>query len=72
MIELGAKIRNELKKRGITQTEFEETTGINRTTLMPNRHKTRLWRKITVYAAASFLGTTVEDLIRGTDMEDLI
>lgn len=72
MTELGTKIRNELKKRGITQTEFEETTGISRITLMPCRHKTRLWRKVTVYAAASFLGMTVEELICGTDMEDLI
>lgn len=69
---LGTKIRYMLGERCITQEKFSQITGINRTTLMPKTHLRNKWRKTTVYAAACFFGMTVEELIKGTDMEDRI
>lgn len=70
MINLGTKVRYMLNDKGVTQTQFGEITGINRTTLMPSRRKKNKWRKTTIYAAACFFGLTVEELVAGTDMED--
>ena len=69
---LGTKIRYMLDERCITQEAFAQTTGINRTTLMPKTHRRSRWRKTTVYAAACFFGISVEELIKGTEMEDQI
>lgn len=71
-MQLGTKIRYMLNEKNITQESFEQTTGINRTTLMPNAHRRSRWRKTTMYAAACFFGISVEDLVKGTEMEDQI
>lgn len=63
------KLREILKERGITLTQFGVETGINRENFFYRRdsHKHCLY----IYMAiAYYLGMSVEELIEGTDGEN--
>lgn len=69
MISFKEKLKYILKERKISLTQFSEETGINRVSFFykEHGHKPHIYMSIAYY-----LGMTVEELIKDTDMEDMI
>ena len=70
MIDFGEKVRQMLKAKGKKVLDFELDTGMTRHILYANMRRGTPHRA-TLMAIAYYLGTTVEDLVAGTNMEDV-
>lgn len=67
-IPFGDKVRTILKSRKITTAQFERDTGIGRRLLYKTGHK---HHKPTLMGIAYYLKMEGEDLVKGTDAEDV-
>ena len=68
MIRFEEKLKAELKNRGLSLSQLEVDTGIRRSSFAPSRAGAH--RPSTMMALAYYLGTAVEELVAGTDLED--
>jgi hypothetical protein len=60
------RVQNLLAERGEVLNDLQRGSGVNRTTLYRG-----LQRKQTIAATAYYLGISAEDLVAGTDVEEV-
>lgn len=71
MIPFNNRLRDILYNRNITILQFCEDTGIDRINFFYRRENRKRSRYVYM-GIAYYLGMTLEELIKGTDMEDRI